>query len=99
MTPSFRGVSARNLAECLRETSWRKNIVCANLREISRSFLRESSCLRTFVRGVNAKKELFSWADLYMYKIIKKNCIKSDFEEIILKLATYGQREKVFLLS
>ena len=26
-------------------------------------------------------------------------CIKSDFEEIILKLATCGQREKVFLLS
>ena len=24
-------------------------------------------------------------------------CIKSDFEEIILKLATYGQREKAFL--
>ena len=26
-------------------------------------------------------------------------CIKSDFEEIILKLATYRQREKAFLLS
>ena len=26
-------------------------------------------------------------------------CIKSDFEEIILKLATYGQREKALLLS
>ena len=26
-------------------------------------------------------------------------CIKSDFEEIILKLATYGQREKAVLLS
>ena len=26
-------------------------------------------------------------------------CIKSDFEQIILKLATYGQREKAFLLS
>ena len=40
-------------------------MVCANLREISRSFLRESSRLRIFVRGVKAKKELFSWADLY----------------------------------
>ena len=28
--------------------------------------LRESSRLRNFVRGVNAKKELFSWADLYI---------------------------------
>ena len=28
-----------------------------------------------------------------------KMYIKSDFEEIILKLATYGQREKDFLLS
>ena len=26
-------------------------------------------------------------------------CIKSDFEGIMLKLATYGQREKAFLLS
>ena len=26
-------------------------------------------------------------------------CIKSDFEETILKLAVYGQREKAFLLS
>ena len=34
-------------------------MVCANLREISR--------LRIFVRGVNAKKKLFSWADLYLY--------------------------------
>ena len=42
-------------------------MVCANLREISRSFLRESSRLRIFVRGVNAKKELFSWADLFIY--------------------------------
>ena len=45
-------------------------MVGANLREISRSFLRESSRLRIFVRGVNAKKELFSWADLYMRLII-----------------------------
>ena len=28
-----------------------------------------------------------------------KMCKKSDFKEIILKLATYGQREKAFLLS
>ena len=36
-----------------------------------------------------------------LYTCIKslKMCIKSDFEEIILKLATYGQREKAYLLS
>ena len=36
-----------------------------------------------------------------LYTCIKswKRCIKSGFEEIILKLATYGQREKAFLLS
>ena len=34
-------------------------MVCANLREISRSFLRESLHLRILVGGVNAKKELF----------------------------------------
>ena len=36
-----------------------------------------------------------------LYTCIKslKVCIKSDCEEIILKLATYGQREKAFLLS
>ena len=52
-------------------------MVCANLREISQSFLCESLHLRIFVREVNAKKELFSWADLYMYKIMKKMCIES----------------------
>ena len=46
--------------EYLREISRRKN----DVREISRSFLRESSRLRICVRGVNAKKELSSWADL-----------------------------------
>ena len=50
---------------------------CANLREISRSFLRERSRLRIFVRGVNAKKELFSWADLYIKSL--KMCINPDF--------------------
>ena len=36
-----------------------------------------------------------------LYTCIKslKMCIKSDFEQIILKPATYGQREKAFLLS
>ena len=42
-------------------------MVCANLREISWSFLPESSLLKMFVCGMNAKKELFSWADLYVY--------------------------------
>ena len=36
------------------------------LREISRSFLRESSRLRIFVCGVKTKKEPFSRADLYI---------------------------------
>ena len=38
---------------------------------------------------------------LGLYTCIKslKMCIKSDFEEIILKLATHGQSEKAFLLS
>ena len=82
MTQSFRRVSAQNLAETLCESSRsfsagfhgvsprnigeKKKMVCANLCEISWSFLRESSRLRIFVRGVNAKKELFSWADLYI---------------------------------
>ena len=36
-----------------------EKMLCANLCKISRSFLSESSRLRIFVRGVNAKKELF----------------------------------------
>ena len=47
-------------------------MVCAKLREISRSFLRESSRLRIFIRGVNAKKEIFSWADLYVSQAISE---------------------------
>ena len=68
------------IAEFLREISRRKNgsarayaksrgekeRVCASLREISQSFLREISRLKHFVRGVNAKKDIFSWADLYI---------------------------------
>ena len=43
----------------------------------------------------------FSALALGQYTCIKslKMFIKSDFEEIILKLATYRQREKAFLLS
>ena len=73
MTPSFRGEDPRKFMEFLREFSrsvsaksrGEKTMVCTNLREISRSLLREISRLRIFVCGVNAKKELFSWADLY----------------------------------
>ena len=36
---------------------------------------------------------------IYMYKIMKKNCIKSDFKEIFLKLATNDQSDKMFLLT
>ena len=53
------GVSPRVFAEFLRKISRNEKIVCANLRELSRSFLRESSRLRIFVRGVNVKQELF----------------------------------------
>ena len=43
----------------------------------------------------------FSALSPELYTSIKslKMCIKSDFKEIILKLAPYGQREKAFLLS
>ena len=36
-----------------------------------------------------------------LYKCIKyeKNCIKSDFKEISLKLATNGKSDKAFLLT
>ena len=36
---------------------------------------------------------------IYMYKIIKKNSIKSDSEEIFLKLATNDRSDKMFLLT
>ena len=66
----FRGENPRKFAKFLREFSRsfseKIKMICTNLREISRSFLRESSLLRIFVRGMNAKKELFSWADLYI---------------------------------
>ena len=54
----------------------RQKVICANLREISRSFLRESSRLRIFRRGVNAKKELFSWADLYVCQHFQTSPLK-----------------------
>ena len=36
---------------------------------------------------------------IYMYKFKKKNCIKSDFKEIFLKLATNDRSDKMFLLT
>ena len=36
---------------------------------------------------------------IYMYKIMKKNCIKSDFKEIILKLVASDGSDKRFLLT
>ena len=36
---------------------------------------------------------------LCMYKIMKKKCIKSDFEEIFFKLATNDRSDKMFLLT
>ena len=36
---------------------------------------------------------------IYMYKIMKKNCIKSDFKEFFFKLATNDQSDKMFLLT
>ena len=36
---------------------------------------------------------------IYMYKIMKKICIKSDFKEIFLKLATNYRNDKMFLLT
>ena len=36
---------------------------------------------------------------IYMYKILKKNCIKSDFKEIFLKLVANDRSDKRFLLT
>ena len=36
---------------------------------------------------------------IYMYKIMKKNCIKSDFKEIFLKLEANDGSDKRFLLT
>ena len=74
----FRGVSPRNLAECLREMSRSfsanfcgvspRNFAEKTLGEISDFYLSLRKKLFR-ARGVprrNAKKELFSWADLYI---------------------------------
>ena len=67
-------------------------MVCANLREISRSFLHETSRLRIFVRGVNATKELFSWAHLYTMIVIPKfpNMNGYVIREILVSVASTG---------
>ena len=36
---------------------------------------------------------------IYMYKIMKKNCIKSDFKEIFFKLVANDGSDKRFLLT
>ena len=37
--------------------------------------------------------------DIYMYKIMKKKSIKSDYKEVFLKLVANDQSDKRFLLS
>ena len=64
MTPSFRGVSAQNFAEKLRENSASSDLAekKSGLRELTRNLanvrIREF-LFAIFVRGVNAKKEHF----------------------------------------
>ena len=60
-----------------------------------------SSHLATMAIGSAHPAKGFSALAPGLYTCIKslKMYIKSDFEEIILKLATYGQREKAFLLT
>ena len=36
---------------------------------------------------------------IYMYKIMKKNCIKLDFKEIVFKLVANDRSDKRFLLT
>ena len=36
---------------------------------------------------------------IYIYKIMKKNCIKSDIKEILFKVATNERNDKMFLLT
>ena len=36
---------------------------------------------------------------IYMYKIMKKQCIKLNFKEIFLKLTTNDRSDKMFLLT
>ena len=38
-------------------------------------------------------------AAIYMYKIMKKKCIKPDFKEIVLKLVANDRSDKRFLLT
>ena len=45
------------------------------------------------------KRNEFIDHPLYMYKIMKKDCIKSDFKEMLLKLATNDRSDKMFLLT
>ena len=57
--------------------------------------------IRAFCRHEEFVPKGFSAVAPGLYTCIKslKMCMKSDFEEIILKFATYGQREKALLLS
>ena len=74
MAPSFRWVSARNLEETLHESS--RSFSAGFRRENQNGLLERTPNLaefsprkfafEKFVRGVNAKKKLFSCADLYL---------------------------------
>ena len=51
------------------------------------------------IRNLSTKGCLPLPRDIYMWKNIKKMCIKSEFKETCLKLATNGRSDKGFLLT
>ena len=66
------------------------------LHELTRNLLRKSLRLRTFVRGVNAKEELFSWADLYVdnfcicYRSKSMQTIERHLQECLNKIENWA---------
>ena len=54
---------------------------------------------RPFCCRQNFVPNMLSAPAIYMWKNMKKMCIKSDFKEIVLKPAANGQSENGFLLT
>ena len=91
---------ALGLYTCIK--SWKKNCIKSDFKEIFWKLATNNQSDKMFLLTSKFRPQgVFSPSPgaIYMYKIKKKKCIKSDFKEIFLKLVANDGSDKRFLLT
>ena len=91
---------APGLYTCIK--SWKKNCIKSDFKDIFFKLATNEWSDKTFLltsKLCPLRAGCLCPGAIYMCKIMKKKCIKSDFKEKILKLATNYRSDKMFLLT